>query len=302
MPAPRPAASALAAPAVHAHTAAEDALYPCSDGKPMSDNMWQGRAILKAAGDIEVARPDALVAPDILVYPEQGNPRNRVAPDVLVAFGLGTHNRSTYLVWKEGKPPDWVLEVASPGTVGRDLDAKRGIYAAMGVPEYWLFDPQGGLFPPGTPRLQGLRLEDGEYQPLPTRLERSARVIRSEALGLDLRVEDALIRFRDPSTGEDVRHQDESEAAAVREAERARTEAARRKAAEALAKQEAAARRAAEARIGREAAARAVAEARIAELEAALHVSRPSQGEDRPVSSSRRGAPPSTAAEDGSGK
>ena len=294
MPVPQPAASASAAPAVRAHIAAEDALYPCSDGKPMSENMWQGRAILRAAGDLEVARPDALVAPDILVYPEQGNPRNRIAPDVLVAFGLGTHNRSTYLVWKEGKPPDWVLEVASPSTVGRDLDAKRRIYAEMGVPEYWQFDPQGGLFPLGAPRLRGLTLVDGEYEPLPARLERGVRTIRSPVLGLDLRAEGALIRFRNPSTGEDVRHQGESEAAAIEQAARARTEAARRKSAEALAqreaaaretaealaKQEAAARRTAEAHSRREAAARAVAEARVAELEAALHLSRPRPSED----------------------
>ncbi len=196
MPVPQPAASASATPAVHAHIAAEDALYPCSDGKPMSENMWQGPAILKAAGDLEVAHPGALVAPDILVYPEQGNPRNRVAPDVLVAFGLGAHNRSTYLVWKEGKPPDWVLEVASPSTVGRDLDAKRRIYAAIGVPEYWQFDPQGGLFPLGAPRLRGLTLVDGEYEPLAARLERGAQTIHSPVLGLDLRTEGALIRFR----------------------------------------------------------------------------------------------------------
>ena len=308
MPVPQPAASASSAPAVRAHIAAEDALYPCSDGKPMSENMWQGLAILKAAGDLEVAHPGALVAPDILVYPEQGNPRNRVAPDVLVAFGLGAHNRSTYLAWKEGKPPDWVLEVASPSTVGRDLDAKRRIYAAMGVPEYWQFDPQGGLFPLGAPRLRGLTLVDGEYEPLPARLERGARTIHSPVLGLDLRAEGALIRFRNPSTGEDVRHQGESEAAAIEQAARVRTEAARRKAAEALAereaaaretaealakqeaaaretaealaKQEAAARRAAEAHSRREAAARAVAEARVAELEAALHISRPRPSED----------------------
>ena len=140
MPAPRSASAALD---VHAR-AAQDVLYPCSDGRPMADNAWQSRAILRAAGDLEVAHPDALALADILVYPEEGNPRNRIAPDVLVAFGVGTHSRSSYLVWKEGKPPDWVLEVASPSTAAKDLDFKRRAYAAMGVPEYWLFDPKGG--------------------------------------------------------------------------------------------------------------------------------------------------------------
>ena len=255
---------------------AQDALYPCSDGKPMSDNMRQSRAILNATGDLGVARPDALVAADILVYPQQGNPKNRIAPDVLVAFGLGAHDRSTYLVWQEGKPPDWVLEVASPSTAARDLDAKRHAYAAMAVPEYWLFDPQGDLFPPGTPRLQGLTLVRGEYEPLAARLTGGARTIRSRALGLDLRAEGKLIRFRDPVTGEDVRHQDEAEAAARREAARAEQEAARARQATERAEREAARARQATERAEQEAARAqratadlAAAQTRIAELEAA---------------------------------
>ena len=211
----------MPAPQRAAAITAQDALYPCSDGKPMSDNMWQSWAIINAACGLRVARPDALVAADILVYPEQGNPKNRIAPDVLVAFGLGIHKRPTYLVWQEGKPPDWVLEVASLSTAARDLDAKRHAYAAMGVPEYWLFDPQGDLFPPGTPRLQGLTLARGEYAPLSARLVDGVYTIRSNTLGLDLRADDELIRFRDPATGEDVRHYDEAEVAAKREAARA---------------------------------------------------------------------------------
>ena len=126
MPAPRSASAALD---VHAR-AVRDVLYPCSDGRPMADNAWQSRAILKAAGDLEVAHPDALAVADILVYPRKGTRRTGSRPDVLVAFGVGTHSRSIYLVWEEGKPPDWVLEVASPSTAAKDLDFKRRAYAA----------------------------------------------------------------------------------------------------------------------------------------------------------------------------
>ena len=242
--------AAIVAPALDIRTrAAEDARYPCSDGRPMSDNMWQWRAIQNAAGDIGVARPEALVAADILVYPEQGNPRNRVAPDVLAAFGLGSHNRMTYLVWKEGKPPDWVLEVASPGTAANDLGFKRRAYAAMGVPEYWLFDPQGNVFPGAVPRLQGLKLVGAHYEPLEPRLEGDRRTIRSTVLGLDLRVEGELIRFRDPSIGKDIPHHAEFVAIAERAAAREREEAARRKAAEAHAEREAAGRKAAQTQV-----------------------------------------------------
>ena len=232
MPAP-PAAASTAALDIPANARAEDALYPCSDGRPMADNMWQAQAILNAAGDLKVVRSEALVAADILVYSEEGNPKNRIAPDVLAAFGIGTHNRPTYLTWQEGKPPDWVLEVASPGTVPNDLHFKRHAYAAMGVPEYWLFDPQGDLFPPGVPRLQGLKLVDGKYETLEARLKSGLRTIRSAVLDLDLRAEGELIRFRDPKIEKDVRHRDETEAYAVQEAARAEQEAAQRKATQA---------------------------------------------------------------------
>ena len=162
----------------------------------MADNAWQSRAIVKAAGDLEVAHPDALAVADMLVYPEEGNPRNRIAPDVLVAFGVGTHSRSSYLVWEEGKPPDWVLEVASPSTAAKDLDFKRRAYAAMGVPEYWLFDPKGDVFPAGQPQLQGLALSHGGYVRLAPRLADGLAMIRSGVLGLDLRVEGEFIRMR----------------------------------------------------------------------------------------------------------
>ena len=283
MPTPPPAAAATAASNVRA-APADDVFYPCSDGKPMAENMWQADAIMHATGDLREALPTALVAADILMYPEEGNNRNFIAPDVLVGLGLGTRNRSSYFVWVEGKPPDWVLEVASPSTQKKDRDRKRCRYAEIGVPEYWMFDPRGGVYPPGTPRLQGLELVAGEYRALPPQIAEGGRTIRSEVLGLDIRVEGELLRFRDPATGRDIPHRAEVVAAAERAkaaAERAQATAER---AEAQAKREAAQRKAAEAKAEREAAraireasARSSAEARVAQLEAALRRSRAGQ-------------------------
>ena len=251
-----PRAQAAASAPSNTHAArVQDVFYPSSDGKPMADNMWQSRAILNAVGDIEAAHPEALVAADILIYPEKGNKDNKIAPDVLMAFGLGTESRSVYKVWEEGKPPDWVLEVASPSTESKDRGHKRDYYAAMGVPEYWLFDPKGDVYPRKTPRLQGLRLVDGEYRPLSTRLVDGKRMLRSKVLGLDVRADGELLRFRDPATGRDILHRPEVQAVA----EQAMAAAVR---AEGRANEEAA-------RANREAAARAAAEARVAELEAA---------------------------------
>ena len=234
---PAPAASSI-----HDARIVDGVFYPSSDGKPMAENMWQAAAIMNAASDLGTVRPQALVAVDILVYPEKGNTKNSIAPDVLVAFERPLHKRSSYFVWREGKPPDWVLEVASPSTQKKDRECKLRRYAAMGVPECWLFDPKGDAYPRGTPRLQGLRLAGDEYEPLDSRIEGGRRLIRSEVLCLDIRIDGELLRFRDPATGQDVRHRPEVEAAAER----------------------------AEARAEREAAARAAAEARVAALEAAL--------------------------------
>ena len=254
------AAAATAASSVRA-TRADEVFYPSSDGKPMAENMWQADAILNARSDLGSARPQALVAADILMYPEEGNNRNSIAPDVLVAFDIGTHKRSSYFVWEEGKPPDWILEVASPGTQAEDRGHKRRRYAEIGVPEYWMFDPKGGVYPRGTPRLQGLKLVDGEYRPLEPKVVDGERIIHSEVLGLDVRVDGELLRFRDPATGKDIRHRDEIEAdeeLALAAIERAQAET----------RQEAAQRRSAEARAEREATGRAEAEARVAESEA----------------------------------
>ncbi len=55
-------------------------------------------------------------------------------------------------------PPQLVVEVVSPGRIGRDRDyiSKRAQYAARGIPEYWIVDPQEEI-------VAVLRLESGKY-------------------------------------------------------------------------------------------------------------------------------------------
>ena len=221
---------------------AEDPLYPSSDGKPLAENDWQLEAILSA---VDVLRgyfeeqPDVYVSGDLLVYYEEGNPRKSVAPDVFVVIGAPRHNRMTYKLWEEPKAPDFVLEVASRNTWKEDVGPKRAIYAAIGVREYWLFDPKNEYF---DPPLQGLSLMDGVYRPLPARVEAGRRTLSSAVLGLDLQVENRKLRFREVGGGEPLPTYTEQGAAYRRErAARERNTAARR-----------------------------AAEARIAELEARL--------------------------------
>lgn len=215
---------------------AEDPMYPSSDGLPLAENDWQLRAILYAFGVLDfryLDRPDVYVSSDLLIYYEEGNPRKSVAPDIFIVFGAAKHKRMVYKLWEEPKAPDFVLEVASKNTWAEDIGRKRRLYAELGVQEYWLFDPKDEYFDPA---LQGLSLRDGLYRPLPALVENGARTIRSRVLGLNLCVENEVLRFREQATGEYL-HND------LAEATKALTEAN---------------------------AARLAAEARIAELEARL--------------------------------
>ena len=236
--------------------------YPESDGKPMAENDAQRDAILYGCGALGLRyreRPDVYVSGDLLIYYEEGNLEVSVAPDVFVVFGVEDRLRGNYKVWEEGKGPDFVLEVASPSTWREDVRRKPGVYAGLGVREYFLYDPTGEYL---TPRLRGHRLVGGGYERLAAveSIDRTLAV-SSEVLGLELRAKaGGEMRFHDPATGRDLLSHGE-EHAARRSAER------RAEAEHAARLEEAAARRA-------EAAARRVAEARVAELEARLREGR----------------------------
>ena len=139
--------------------------------------------------------------------------------------------RMNYKVWEEGKGPDFVLEVASPSTWREDVGRKRGVYAGLGVKEYWLYDPMGEHL---KPELQGNRLVGGGYEGRAAEeSEDGTLTLRSETLGLELWARGGKMRFRDPETGQDLLSLREEHAAREREAAARRQEAAARRAAEA---------------------------------------------------------------------
>ena len=225
--------------------------YPCSDDQPMAESEFQLVPMLYLLTVLRTHfrhREDVYVGGDMFVYYEEGNPGAVVAPDVFVVIGApkrAEHPRDTYKLWEEPKGPDFVLEVLSSSTWKADLGPKRALYASLGVAEFWLFDPtrERLLSPP----LRGMRLAGREYRELPAlQPAASAPTLRSEVLGLDLRLDHGTLRFRDPATGEDLLGHDE-ERSARREAEtRVRREAAARHDAEVRAEQADAAREAAE--------------------------------------------------------
>lgn len=173
------------------------------------DHMEQRREIDEIIGLLTARFTDFNRRPNVFLDRETFicyNPSNlniRVAPDVYVVFGVDAEAirpRRIYLPWEVGKVPDWVLEVASESTQREDVERKPGIYARVGVPEYWRFDPTGGTYH-GQP-LYGGRLVNGEYQAIELTTEPDG-ILKgySEILELSLAWDEGWPRFFDPSTG-----------------------------------------------------------------------------------------------------
>ena len=193
--------------------------YPSSDGEPMAESDLQYVPLTETVSALRVRfsdRSDVYVAGNMLVYYRMNDPSASVAPDVFAVLGTtGNHPRDSWAVWREGKAPDFVLEIASENTWRRDVEEKRDIYAEMGVSEYWRFDPTGRCF---TPVLVGEMLVDGGYRPRLVSARASGELRgHSHVLGLDFVVEPELrLRVYDPNTGERLRNHQEAEAEILR--------------------------------------------------------------------------------------
>ena len=195
--------------------------YPSSDGEPMAESDEQYTAMTYAVSALRVRyhhRQDVYIAGDMLVYYQMNRRNIRVAPDVFAVFGAtGSHRRDTWLVWREGKAPDFVMEIASPGTWRRDVGIKRQIYALLGVREYIRVDPTGQCF---TPALEIDYLDGTAYRRQPVDAD-AAGILRgySAILGLEICVlPDLELRLYDPATGHWLRsHQETEDVLAVAE-------------------------------------------------------------------------------------
>ena len=238
-------------------------VYPTSNtprptANPCPTATYQGvfyRYAVQAVRDHFLPRPKVYVTGNLFIYLEEGNPKNRIAPDMYVVVNGGHRFRYTYKVWEEpGGMPDFVLEIVSHSTWRTDLGPKRDRYAALGVGEYWLHDPRANFMHPA---LAGYRLTGGAYAPI--RGIESADgtlTMHSETLGLDLCLQGEDLRFFDPVRGQYLLNRTDAEAKAYAAEDVAR-------AAETDARQARAETREAQAKIR-------AAQARIDELERAL--------------------------------
>ena len=147
-------------------------------------------------------RPDVFVGGEGYLCRDTRDRTGWVVPDCVVAFGVDARailDRNGYVIEEVGKPPDFVLEIASESTGRADYTTKRDIYAGHGVGEYWRFDSTGGERHDAA---LSERLVDGAYEPMPMHHERDG-VIRgySPVLGLELHWDEGRLRIYDPADG-----------------------------------------------------------------------------------------------------
>ena len=223
---------------------------------------------------------------EVPVARNPGNLEGLHISDLLIVFNTdpaAIMAQMGYSIDDRGKPPDFLLEIAwahNPNWPGlsewpelpdllnhpeiearclsNDYAGRRQDYAALGIPEYWRFDPSGGERFDAP--LAGDRLVNGAYQPIAISHRGEQRYWgHSAALNLDLCWEYGHLRWWDPAAREYI--------PTIQQAwdtERARANEAEGRIAERRARQ------AAEARADREQEARIAAEARVRELEKEL--------------------------------
>ena len=117
----------------------------------------------------------------------------------------------------ETVPPKLIAEVVSPGTKNekRDYERKREQYAARGIPEYWLLEPQHQ-------RVRVLELQENQY--IEVGVFRGSDRIRSTAFGRLPLTAEQLLNFVTSRLSQEIERA---------EAERQRAEAERQRAAQA---------------------------------------------------------------------
>lgn len=241
-------------------------VYPVRDGKPMAETDKHADLMRYATGALQVHyndQPDVYVSGNNFVFYEQGDPNKRVSPDCYVVFGVPNDRRDSYMSWREGgRLPSVVFEFTSKKTRSEDTGAKFTLYeTVLRVAEYFLFDPTGDYL---EPRLQGYRLVNGRYQPIPLEDGR----MHSEQLELDLVEQGETMRLFDPRRGEFLQTLLEATQRAEMEARRADLEAQKAELAARRAEAEAKRAEAETQRAEAEALARAEAEAQRAEAKA----------------------------------
>ena len=174
-----------------------------------------------------------IVGAELFIVAHRGY-RPRSVPDLLIALDADPElydEQNGFIISDQGKPPDFVLEVASPSTAKIDTIDKRREYAELGIPEYWRFDHTGESH---GARLAGDRLVGQRYEPIQLE-DLSPDVVqgRSEVLNLILRWDNGDLHWIDPATNKHIPTFDDEREGRLAEREGRRAAELRASAAEA---------------------------------------------------------------------
>ena len=116
--------------------------FPDNDGEAMCHTTMQFTwiGLLKYNAEAQYREtPNVFVASHHLIYPVEGDPWIRIAPDVLIAYGPKKSARGHYEVWeRQGIFPQVIFEVASPYLYDDEMVSKFEFYQHYGAEEYYL--------------------------------------------------------------------------------------------------------------------------------------------------------------------
>ncbi len=158
-------------------------------------------------------RNTTIVSGELYITRHPGSPaKDRRRPDLFIAFNVDPQvyeDENGYIISEQGKPPDFVMEIASRSTGGTDTGDKRRDYAGLGIPEYWRFDETGRFH---DTKLAGDRLVNARYEPIPI-LETEHGVLQgySEILNLNIRWDNGNLIWIDPATNRRIINVDDAE-------------------------------------------------------------------------------------------
>jgi Uma2 family endonuclease len=174
--------------------------YPESDGRPMGETDWHIEWTLRLRELLKYRYQgqNVYVASDLLVYYHEGVPQDYIVPDGFVVLDCSPHRRRTFQTWKEQRVPNVVFEFTSKSTCRSDEIFKPRVHAEIGVPEYFLYDPQDEYL---NPCLQGYRLAgEGTYVRIDSNGDGR---LECQQLGLTLEIAaDRELILRDTASGE----------------------------------------------------------------------------------------------------
>src|SRR5262249_29784607 len=140
-------------------------------------------------------RVDCFIAANLRLSYDANNPLRWYAPDILIAFGVENHERSSYHLPTEKIMPQVIFEVASEKTAARDVGEKYLEYARLGVEEYCLLDPERAYLPAS---LIAYQRDNGELLQVKIRNHR----VHSPRLGLEIVDTGNDFRLLNPATNE----------------------------------------------------------------------------------------------------